>query len=330
MSFGTPGDRMTTSSRLLSLAPETRNQIWEELFSSGEDIVLYRSTGALQRRAAYAEKKEVRATQSDEDSSSDDYEIEGPYGVMIRARCPLPVHCLRVSQQVREECTIAMFRNKSIRFDTVEGADDFLMDLPHYQQRQIHHLIFGRLATGSDTDENMRDWETIPYTIANMRSVRTVTLWAPSEEYEALCDWYHWPAGKDLVKMLLEGGIDTLRIYLSNETNLIHDHFDKITQRYRESGPVLGEGYKLAPNVAPTDIEAILEICYPWTKQEELKEFTRANAELKKTDKDAFWDMWEVYWPEKKSQTAMKVDLRREESQRDGEGTVIVITRPQR
>ncbi|KAL8991988.1 MAG: hypothetical protein Q9169_007469 [Polycauliona sp. 2 TL-2023] len=323
---------------LLSLAPETRYQIWEELFSSGEDIVLYQSIGVRQRIKARAEKKAARAAHGDEDSFSDEDEDRETRVGKVRARVPLPVGCLRVNHQLFEECTIAMFRDKSIRFDTdPEAADWFLKHVPSYQCRLIRHLVFGMISTGFDPrisiklDSNNRDrsdrsWETIRHSIARLR-VQTVTLWVPSDKHDRLCHLYHWPPLKGVIKVLLSGGIGALRVYFSNESNLMNDHYEDITRRYRESGPVFGKGHKLATDRVPVEMDQILEMCNPRMK-EALDEFTRDHAQLKETDPYKFWDRWEVFWPVWERQKQVKVDLRREESTRGGEGTVIVITRP--
>ncbi|KAI4284172.1 MAG: hypothetical protein L6R38_001628 [Xanthoria sp. 2 TBL-2021] len=157
----------------------------------------------------------------------------------IRARYSLPVQILRISHQVYEECTRVLFCNNWFRFDVnAEAAVAFLKALPKYQRNLIRHLVFGRDATGSDDDD----------------------------------------AGRGLVKLLLDGGIDGLRVYFADEYSDPSDCPSNFRARYVEPVPVVREGYKLPAGVVLKNVNAIFEICHPKTDEEKrdaLEKFRR-------------------------------------------------------
>lgn len=114
--------------------------------------------------------------------------------------------------------------------------------------------------------------------MAEKMHVHTVTLWAPSDLHEPVNDWYHWPAGRGLVKLLLDGGIDGLRVYFADEYSDPSDCPSNFRARYVEPVPVVREGYKLPAGVVLKNVNAIFEICHPKTDEEKrdaLEKFRR-------------------------------------------------------
>lgn len=186
----------------------------------------------------------------------------------------------------------------------------FLKALPKYQRNLIRHLVFGRDATGSDDDDGLEAWPRIPRLIAEMMHVHTITLWAPSDLPDPVNDWYHWPAGRGLVKLLLDGGIDRLRVYFSDEYSDPSDCPSDFRSRYVEPVPVVEDRYKLPAGVVLKNVNAIFEICDPERDEEErdtLESFRSDHAHMKRNNNDAFWDLWEMFWRTAKEKSLLKV-----------------------
>ncbi|CAO1597601.1 hypothetical protein XANCAGTX0491_001408 [Xanthoria calcicola] len=113
----------------------------------------------------------------------------------------LPVSILRVNKQVYNECVDVLYgQNTFIISSSALAAEGFFAELPEIHRR---------------ADDTRRAWHRLPGFISKQMHVRTVTLWVPKDEDEALVYPFHWHSAWALVRLLPAGKIARLRIYIA-------------------------------------------------------------------------------------------------------------------
>lgn len=128
----------------------------------------------------------------------------------------LPVSILRVNRQVYNECVDVLYgQNTFIISSSALAAEGFFAELPEIHRRAVRHIEFRPRTTYLDYDDTRPAWHGLPGFISKQMHVRTVTLWVPKDEDEALLCPFHWHSAWALVKLLLAGKFARLRIYIA-------------------------------------------------------------------------------------------------------------------
>ena len=152
----------------------------------------------------------------DEDEVDEEHEQRwGPVRA-IRSTSALPVSILRVNHQLHNECSPFLHSNR-LHFHNVPppGAIRFLGLRSARDRAHIRHLGFDRGATSADDGDVTRGWERMHKYIATELTIKTVTIWVPQADTDTdECNWYFWPAVSGLVRILLDGSIESVRLLL--------------------------------------------------------------------------------------------------------------------
>ncbi|KAI4095250.1 MAG: hypothetical protein LQ339_007309 [Xanthoria mediterranea] len=128
----------------------------------------------------------------------------------------LPVSILRLNKQVYNECVDVLYgQNTFIISSSALAAEGFFAELPEVHRRAVRHIEFRPRTTYLDYDDTRRAWHRLPGFISKQMHVRTVTLWVPKDEAEALLFPFHWHSAWALVRLLPAGKIARLRIYIA-------------------------------------------------------------------------------------------------------------------
>ena len=128
----------------------------------------------------------------------------------------LPVSILRVNKQVYNECAHVLYgQNTFIISSSALVAEAFFTELPEIHRRAVRHIEFQPRTTYLDYDDTRRGWHRLPGFISKQMHLRTVTLWVPKDEAEALLFPFHWHSAWALVRLLPAGKIARLRIYIA-------------------------------------------------------------------------------------------------------------------
>ena len=128
----------------------------------------------------------------------------------------LPVSILRVNKQVYHECAHVLYgQNTFIIPSSALVAEGFFTELPEIHRRAVRHIEFQPRTTYLDYDDTRRGWHRLPGFISKQMHLRTVTLWVPKDEAEALLFPFHWHSAWALVRLLPAGKIARLRIYIA-------------------------------------------------------------------------------------------------------------------
>lgn len=164
--------------------------------------------------------------------------------------------------------------------------------------------------------------------------VDTVTLGAPLDESGK--EKYHWLAGQLLVKILLDGRINNLRVYFAKEIEARRVRPRSRKSHSQDPTSMVRQGITLAENVALDKVYAIFWVCNPDINQIEqdcqeafardLTGSDRLNSDCQHDD--LFRNAWERFWRTEKLRLPWKVGLRRENHDGWGAGTVIILTPP--
>ena len=128
----------------------------------------------------------------------------------------LPVSILRVNKQVYNECAHVLYgQNTFIISSSALVAEGFFTELPEIHRKAVRHIEFQPRTTYLDYDDTRRGWHRLPGFISKQMHLRTVTLWVPKDEAEALLFPFHWHSAWALVRLLPAGKIARLRIYIA-------------------------------------------------------------------------------------------------------------------
>ena len=83
---------------------------------------------------------------------------------------------------------------------------------PPRDRANIRHLGFGRIAITADDREVRSGWKEMHNYIATESRIETVTIWVPQHMRAGDAEWFFWPAIESLVRILLDGGIESVRL----------------------------------------------------------------------------------------------------------------------
>ena len=299
---------MPPLSPLLALPAEIRTQIWRYLLCPPHGTVHLHNDLDWYDKIENFEDEEDSDEDKDEDEDDVEYEQLLCDGRAIHSKPALPVSILRVNHQLHDECSPLIYSNKLHFGVTPTLARIFFTLRPARDRRHIRHLGFGSASTSADDADVQCGWSGLHNYIAKKLNIETVTIQVPGLGRAWEWEWYFWPAVEGLVRILLDGNIESTRLLFAASHALGDDGYEPIT---------------LPEDEVLEDLRAVDQALHREMKTEE------RNAMWKYTSEHAVlsWDT-EAYLEflkgeKKKRRLPLKVE--REDGARGDEGTVVVL-----
>ena len=327
---------MHSSSPLIALPIELRTIIFRHLLCPHDTINIHRDWDwflEIDRKSEETRSKNLEnggdkdsdenqdmnmnkdKVEADEEYRNQLYSVRG-----LRSRSALPVSILRVNHQLYHECFSILYPN-TLYFDVdTRSALNFLYLRRACDRAHIRHLGFDREATAAD-DRNVTDfWGEMHDYIATELQIETVTIWVPDTsrgDYTSIddSDWFWSPAVDGLVRLLLNGSIESVRLLLANKcSNHKKDGFVTIDR----------EPVTLPEDEVLEELEMVRDVTYTKLTQAE------RDAIWKYRWRRGIWDRNVAYEMEFKKKRRLPLKIEREDKIRENEGSVIVLKRDRR
>ena len=232
---------MSTPSLLLALPPEVRTEIWRYLLCSYDTVNLDLYFELLPDMANKRSQEFEVNKEKDEDRLDQ-------YAGAIRSEPALPVSILRVNHQLHTECSFFLYRNRLHFHFPPPFIVHFLKLRSTRDRAHIRHLGFGWAAINSIDNDVLTGWQAMHKYIATELRIQTVTAWVPFDPELVHSKWLFRPALEDLLRMLLDGGIESVRLLFASLT------FDFETEEI--TAPVW-ELIKLPKDTVPDELFAV-------------------------------------------------------------------------
>ncbi|KAL8787187.1 MAG: hypothetical protein Q9195_007878 [Heterodermia aff. obscurata] len=213
---------MPPPSRLLALPTELRREIWRLLFPPHDIIDIYQDLDwsydpyelppdINDPEREYPAQIEIEP----QNETSDPPLTDSQHLHLIRSSPAFPLSIHRANHQLHTECSLPLSTTRLHFHIPPRLAALFLALRPAHHRAQIHHLGFGARATCLDDDEVQTGWEAMYTYIAREPTIDTVTIWVPTNLVSVDASYFFWPALNGLVRLLLSGHLDRLRLLIA-------------------------------------------------------------------------------------------------------------------
>ena len=227
---------MPSPSPILALPGEIRNEIWRHLLCPYGTVDLQVDFDwYCEIRDAESQNfendeegegedmvdKEDDEEDEDEDMDEDEYdrvtyEERLNSARAVRAKHALTVSILRVNQQLYSECFSFLYSNRFIFHMGPSVAVLFLSHLSARDHAYIRHIGFGPMGICANIIEKEPSWKEMFDYLATESKIEIVTIWVPQKEEAGDDQWYYWSGVRGLVRMLLDGNIESVRLLFAN------------------------------------------------------------------------------------------------------------------
>ena len=298
---------MSPPSPLLALPNELRVKIWRHLLCLRGTVYLRVDYDSM-KYEDYFEDKDV-----DEDEVDEEHEQRWGSVRAIRSTSALPVSILRVNHQLHNECSPFLYSNR-LHFHNVPppGVIRFLGLRSARDRAHIRHLGFGRGATSADDGDVTCGWERMHKYIATEITIKTVMIWAPQDDTDDW-EWYFWPAVSGLVRILLDGSIESVRLFFGRCEDSKVKGFKSITLPKNEVLEKLTAVDLAIHRPSTEDEHALIGYVY------------RTSRALESFEDSIVYTDWFQSRLKKKRRLPLKVE--REDMVWGNEGSVVVLTK---